>query len=212
MLPHPDYRSRLFAQPLDKLNRVIVRDIFRLTLHMSKETLRQFRAKMTVGERTPPVEEFGGLRGPVSLEGQSPSHVISRPQKLPTTRRREEMLRAASVRRTLARLQSREIQLSARRRNENIDLCSVKRASDEVDVCIVGGGPAGLSAAIRLKQLEQEKGREIRVVVIEKGSEIGKHTLLRPCPISTTESRFTHTLRCCYRASCSERATSELER
>ena len=41
-------------------------------------------------------------------------------------------------------------------------------------VCIVGGGPAGLSAAIRLKQLEQQKGREIRVVVLEKGSEVGE--------------------------------------
>jgi electron-transferring-flavoprotein dehydrogenase len=48
-----------------------------------------------------------------------------------------------------------------------------------VDVCIVGGGPAGLSAAIRLKQLEQERGKEVRVVVIEKGSEIGKYRLAR---------------------------------
>jgi electron-transferring-flavoprotein dehydrogenase len=46
-----------------------------------------------------------------------------------------------------------------------------------VDVCIVGGGPAGLSAAIRLKQLEQEKGKEVRVVVVEKGSEIGEYRL-----------------------------------
>lgn len=45
------------------------------------------------------------------------------------------------------------------------------------DVVIVGGGPAGLSAAIRLKQLASEAGREISVCVLEKGSEIGAHIL-----------------------------------
>jgi electron-transferring-flavoprotein dehydrogenase len=54
---------------------------------------------------------------------------------------------------------------------------NVERAEEEVDVCIVGAGPAGLSAAIRLKQLEREKGNEIRVVVLEKGSEVGSHIL-----------------------------------
>jgi electron-transferring-flavoprotein dehydrogenase len=53
------------------------------------------------------------------------------------------------------------------------DPTAVERVQDEVDVCIVGAGPAGLSAAIRLKQLEREKGREIRVVVLEKGAEVG---------------------------------------
>jgi len=45
------------------------------------------------------------------------------------------------------------------------------------DVVIVGGGPSGLSAAIRLKQLAAEHGREVGVCVLEKGSEVGAHIL-----------------------------------
>ena len=57
------------------------------------------------------------------------------------------------------------------------DTNTVERESMEVDVVIVGAGPAGLSTACRLMQLAQEHGKEISVVVLEKGSEVGAHIL-----------------------------------
>lgn len=78
-------------------------------------------------------------------------------------------------------LQRRGIHATPARRNEAneelYDPKTVERVEDETDVCIVGAGPAGLSAAIRIKQLEREKGKDVRVVVLEKGGEVGSHIL-----------------------------------
>jgi len=53
----------------------------------------------------------------------------------------------------------------------------MQRESMEVDVVIVGAGPAGLATACRLLQLARESGQEISVCVLEKGSEVGAHIL-----------------------------------
>jgi len=86
----------------------------------------------------------------------------------------------------------------------------MQRESMEFDVVIVGAGPAGLAAGIRLRQMAEAAGKEISVAVLEKGSEVGAHILSgavvdpvaldelipdwreRDCPLSVPVSRTRH--------------------
>ena len=61
------------------------------------------------------------------------------------------------------------------------DDTDMERYADQADVLIVGGGPAGLATAIKLKQLADEAGQDIRICVFEKAAEFGRHTLSGAC-------------------------------
>lgn len=65
----------------------------------------------------------------------------------------------------------------------------MERYSDETDILIVGGGPAGMAAAIRARQLANEQGKELKVTLVEKAAEIGGHILSGACidPVALNE-------------------------
>ncbi|KAI4462469.1 electron transfer flavoprotein-ubiquinone oxidoreductase [Holotrichia oblita] len=66
---------------------------------------------------------------------------------------------------------------------------AMERFQDETDLLIIGGGPAGMSAAIRAKQLAEQDGKELRVCVVEKAAEAGGHILSGACiePVALNE-------------------------
>jgi len=95
----------------------------------------------------------------------------------------------------------RRIRPSPLFRRHLFDPSTVQRVSEDVDVCIVGAGPAGLSAAIRLKQLEQQTGKECRVVVLEKGPEVGACSQPALSSFSLARPRLPYSLRRSHRTS-----------
>lgn len=64
----------------------------------------------------------------------------------------------------------------------------------EYDVAMVGAGPAGLAAAIRLKQLSKERGHELSVCVLEKGAEVGAHILSGTWSLPVYARRYVGTI------------------
>lgn len=65
----------------------------------------------------------------------------------------------------------------------------MERYVDETDILIVGGGPAGMSAAIQARRLAEKHGKELRVTLVEKASTIGGHILSGACidPVALNE-------------------------
>lgn len=134
------------------------------------------RLTTNLGRRASATAQTTTARGVRSITGA----VSSRPRTaqrshVPATARRTAAAAHALPVRTFS---STSQQRFASVEDDSFDPATVERESDQVDVCIIGGGPAGLSAAIRLKQLANEAGNEdFRVLLLEKSGELGAHIL-----------------------------------
>ncbi|ROV95494.1 hypothetical protein VPNG_08896 [Cytospora leucostoma] len=126
------------------------------------------------------------MSAPVRISGRlaRTARPFARPQTRIITQciPRRTIIRQPCVATTSRIPQTRLFSVSARRcmatPDDSFDPATIDRESDQVDVCIVGGGPAGLAAAIRLKQLANEAGNEdFRVLLLEKAGELGAHIL-----------------------------------
>ena len=94
------------------------------------------------------------------------------------TLRRSLRARAAALPLHAARTPLRALSTAAPGLSEEeIEMMQSEREVWEVDVLIIGGGPAGLAAAIRLAQLNEERGEELEICLVEKGAEVGMHVL-----------------------------------
>ncbi|KAL1958241.1 hypothetical protein VTO42DRAFT_4749 [Malbranchea cinnamomea] len=110
----------------------------------------------------------------IGLAGVSRARYSSRvvPSKKNRTSRREIVSTNAAIVNQRRSFSTTQI----RKERDTFDPSHIERESDTVDVCIVGGGPAGLAAAIQLKKLANEAGNEdFRVLLLEKAGEIGDH-------------------------------------
>ncbi|KDE08957.1 electron-transferring-flavoprotein dehydrogenase [Microbotryum lychnidis-dioicae p1A1 Lamole] len=148
-----------------------------LTSTIAKRTATVAGTTPTTARLTPAIASLSSTNASASTSA-STSRTFSSQRTAQHDSLRNTQLASAMI--SSARLFStsaRTAQATPIEDEEAFDLSTVERVADEVDVCIVGGGPAGLSAAIRLMKKAQEEGKEIRVVVLEKGAEIGAHIL-----------------------------------
>ena len=129
--------------------------------------------RATAASPLTPATRFQQARGLRALSSATLSR-LRRPEARATCSTTSSLAALRTTRRALSTTPARRSPDA----DDPFDPASIERESDQVDVCIVGGGPAGLSAAIRLKQLANEAGNDdFRVLLLEKAGEIGAHIL-----------------------------------